>query len=575
MRFKHAASITARSILRSVPAAFGLLLLNVSGATAAVEKVSSEVIASDQAASLAISDAPMGLASFSEVQPSIATDLPSNQLGANRVPDDELLRQANEEKGVEIAQVTSVSQLSDVQPTDWAFQALQSLVERYGCIAGFPDGTYRGNRATTRFEFAAGLNACLDRVLEIVGSIDEDDLEAIKRLQEEFAAELATLRGRVDSLEARTAELEANQFSTTTKLGGEVIFAVSDAFGTGDIDENQTVFQDRVRIDFITSFTGEDVLFTRLEAGNATPFGDSSILDQGTTTFNFLDTGNDFVVNALAYTFSAGPAFFYIAAAAPFWQDFVPVLSPALDDITGGSAALTAFGESSPLYKIGLATDAGLGFNFTPNFGPSILEKFTLSGGYFADTSSDPAPGSGLFNGAYAALGQLTFQPADRFGIAFTYSNSYFNDLGEGGEIFDFGVGTITTDDPVGNDEVIVNAYGIEAFFEVSDRFVINAFGIFADAAEAGGPGDAEIWSYALGLAFPDLLSEGSLGGIVAGVEPYVGGVDDVAFRIEGFYKYQLNDFISVTPGVIFVAAPSGDFDEDAFIGVIRTTFKF
>ncbi|OUL17398.1 hypothetical protein BV378_38485, partial [Nostoc sp. RF31YmG] len=60
-----------------------------------------------------------------------------------------------------MSQVTSVSQFSDVQPTDWAFQALQSLVERYGCIAGYPNGTYRGNRALTRYEFAAGLNACL------------------------------------------------------------------------------------------------------------------------------------------------------------------------------------------------------------------------------------------------------------------------------------------------------------------------------------------------------------------------------------------------------------------------------
>ena len=60
-----------------------------------------------------------------------------------------------------LEQVTSVSQFSDVQPTDWAFQALQSLVERYGCIAGYPNGTYRGNRALTRYEFAAGLNACL------------------------------------------------------------------------------------------------------------------------------------------------------------------------------------------------------------------------------------------------------------------------------------------------------------------------------------------------------------------------------------------------------------------------------
>lgn len=60
--------------------------------------------------------------------------------------------------------VTSVSQLSDVKPTDWAFQALQSLVERYGCIAGYPDKTFRGNRAITRYEFAAGLNACMDRI---------------------------------------------------------------------------------------------------------------------------------------------------------------------------------------------------------------------------------------------------------------------------------------------------------------------------------------------------------------------------------------------------------------------------
>jgi hypothetical protein len=140
--------------------------------------------------------------------------------------------QYNQAPTAPVAQVTSVSQLSDVQPTDWAFQALQSLVERYGCIAGYPDGTYRGNRALTRYEFAAGLNACLDRVNELIAAgtsdlVRKEDLATLQRLQEEFAAELATLRGRVDSLEARTAELEANQFSTTTKLAGEVILAAN------------------------------------------------------------------------------------------------------------------------------------------------------------------------------------------------------------------------------------------------------------------------------------------------------------------------------------------------------------
>ncbi len=124
-------------------------------------------------------------------------------------------------------QVTSVTQLTDVQPTDWAFEALRSLIERYGVIAGYPDGTFRGNRAMTRYEFAAALNAALERINELIAvgtaeQVSRDDLATLQRLQEEFAAELATLRGRVDGLEARTAELEANQFSTTTKLSGQV-----------------------------------------------------------------------------------------------------------------------------------------------------------------------------------------------------------------------------------------------------------------------------------------------------------------------------------------------------------------
>ncbi|MDY7024506.1 MAG: iron uptake porin, partial [Cyanobacteriota bacterium] len=133
--------------------------------------------------------------------------------------------------GNPMGQVNSVSQFRDVQPTDWAFQSLQSLVERYGCIAGYPNGTYRGNRALTRYEFAAGLNACLERVNELIATaanniVTRDDLATLQKLQEEFAAELATLRGRVDALESRTAAIEANQFSTTTKLSGITIVGI-------------------------------------------------------------------------------------------------------------------------------------------------------------------------------------------------------------------------------------------------------------------------------------------------------------------------------------------------------------
>ena len=179
-----------------------------------------------------------------------------------------------------LGQVTSVSQFSDVQPSDWAFKALQSLVERYRCVAGSPNGTFRGNRTLTRFEFAAALNACLDSINEILATataemVTKQDLGTLQRLQEEYSSELATIRGQVDALEARTGELEANQFSTTTKLSGEAIFSVSQVFGkpvgsTTDINSTTTL-SDRVRLSLNSSFTGKDQLQTRLQGVNIIP----------------------------------------------------------------------------------------------------------------------------------------------------------------------------------------------------------------------------------------------------------------------------------------------------------------
>jgi hypothetical protein len=217
-------------------------------------------------------------------------------------------------------QVTSVSQLSDVQPTDWAFQALQSLVERYGCIAGYPNGTFRGNRAATRYELAAALNACLDQISDKFAT--KEDLATVKALQEEFKAELATLKGRVDSLEAQTATLEAQQFSTTTKLKGEAIFIAGQVFdgGTNLVNGNDTrfTFSDRVRLNFDTSFTGKDQLRVRLQArniqqldgGNANPAAGPLRPNVSGTSMTRLsvdgDDGNTFTLDDLFYKFPIG-----------------------------------------------------------------------------------------------------------------------------------------------------------------------------------------------------------------------------------------------------------------------------
>jgi hypothetical protein len=178
--------------------------------------------------------------SLAAAEPTVVTwkIIPAPTAIAQAVPD-ATLQEETSSTDASMEQLTSVTQLADVQPTDWAFQALQLLVERYGCIVGYPDRTYRGNRTLTRYEFAAGLNACLDQVNKLIATatadlVKREDLETLQRLQAEFSVELSSLRGRVDALEATTAELEANRFSTTTKLTGQVVWAVSGGGFSGD-----------------------------------------------------------------------------------------------------------------------------------------------------------------------------------------------------------------------------------------------------------------------------------------------------------------------------------------------------
>ncbi len=131
------------------------------------------------------------------------------------------------------ASPVSINQLSDVQPSDWAYQALQSLTQRYGCVAGYPNGAFLGGRSLTRQEFAAGLNACLEKVSE--ATANKADVEVLNLLANEFQAELSVRRQVVkEQLEDRTQMLENLQFSTTTKLKGEVMINVGGITGGQD-----------------------------------------------------------------------------------------------------------------------------------------------------------------------------------------------------------------------------------------------------------------------------------------------------------------------------------------------------
>jgi hypothetical protein len=494
-----------------------------------------------------------------------------------------------------MALVTSVSQLSDIQPTDWAFQALQSLVERYGVIAGYPDGTFRGNRAITRYEFAAGLNAALNRINELVAadnanSIRKEDLAILQRLQDEYAYELSTLRGRVDTLETRTAELEANQFSTTTKLNAEVITAVTDTFGDrvgGNEDDSNAIFAYRTRLNFETSFTGKDLLRTRLEMGN---FGETrDVTGTDMTRLNFeINTDSSVQVPHVLYRFPVSPAVtFTVGPTGLGYTDITDTLTPpTVADDSQGIPSL--FGEYSPLYRRG---GGGAAVNW------DIQENLILTLGYLAGRPYDTTNGNGLFNGLYNALAQLAYY-GDWGAIGVAYSRGYapadqVNLTGSSGSVLaiqPFGDNIATSSD----------LYAIQGYYRVSEHFNIHGWAGYINAnAEGSGlsqisdsrggtvvsnvsdGSSADIWYGAIGLTFPDVGGKGNLPGILVGLPPRVTSSDvrkdpDTSYHVEAFYRFQVNDYISITPGLWVVFNPENDSNNDTqYVGVLRTSFDF
>ncbi|MBF2063808.1 MAG: iron uptake porin [Calothrix sp. C42_A2020_038] len=540
-----------------------------------------------------------------------------------------------------IGQVTSVSQFSDVQPTDWAFQALQSLVERYGCIAGYPNGTYRGSRALTRYEFAAGLNACLDRVNELIATatadlVKQEDFATLQRLQEEFRDELETLRGRVDQIEARTDDLEKKQFSTTAKLTGEVIFNLADSFGDESaissstlindpnagttralvnpkLDSN-TTFSDRVRLRVNTSFTGKDQLQFRIQARNTlanngsftSPVGTSASTGTAMTRLSFDGgTNNSMDIDKIWYAFNlTDKVRVRIDANNGEFNDNVNNFNPAL--ASDGQGSISRYGRFSPIYRLG-AGGAGATIVMTPS------DRITASVGYIAgggsNATNDPSVGRGLFDGSYAALGQLGFKLNDSISLGATYARTYQNSA-SGGVDLTGSTGSNLARNPFGSSGVSnvptsANHYGLQASIKASSNMTLGGWVGFAnaEAQTTAGSGanivrkgdNADLFYWAANFAIRDFGGEGNLLGLTFGQPPKVTGSDykrtigtgstarvveqkdaDTSYHLEAIYRMQINDRISITPGLLVIFNPEhNDRNDTIYVGTIRTTFTF
>ncbi|WP_017299407.1 iron uptake porin [Nodosilinea nodulosa] len=446
-----------------------------------------------------------------------------------------------DQDSVQLAQITSVSELTDVLPSDWAFQALQSLVENYGCIQGYPDRTFRGQRSLTRFEFAAGLNSCLDVIATLIAQsgINPDDLATIRRLQEEFQAELATLRGRVDALEADTATLRAQQFSTTTKLRGQVDFHLITPIDTIP-GETSTSVASRARLNFDSSFTGRDRLRIRLQSRDGNAINPSGLrgLANGGSSDNFNISVDDFY-----YSFPVGNRIKVTASARGLQGDdwvtstIVPFDGPSVAD-AGGPAFYESGGSSS--------NGAGVGVSI------AFTDNLVFDAGYTAGNPGATNPSVGVFAAtSQSYIGQLSYLSDGFLDAAFAYMHNDQSAIFQGGNpgATDTFAGLVNLD--FGN--FFIAGHGAYQTFNGGNDF-----------------------SWTAGVGFNDLFLEGAQLGVYGGQLPQRTGRTENPVLVEGYYQIPFNKFLTITPAVIYGdTGLAGVTDQTGFWGALRATFRF
>ena len=468
-------------------------------------------------------------------------------------------------RGTAISQnVTSVSQLSDVRATDWAFTALQSLVERYGVIAGYPDRTFRGKQALSRYEFAAGLNSALDKINEIISSgladkVSKEDLATLQKLQQEFASELATLRGRVDALDAKTAKLEAQQFSTTTKLRGEAIFGLagaSDGVGAAtNTDKTNVVFQYRT-----TATTG-------LGVRNASRL-----------SYESGSVANTFEINRLFYRFPVGDSFTAYIAPIGQTEDVINPLNPLESD---GQGTISRFGRYSPLNRIATGTGAGTSGLAVAGFDWKLSDKVNFQAAYSVTNAASATGTGGVTGGDTKIAAQFVIKPAENLTLGVGYANAYtvFNTLGAG---LNVSSGFTTTGGFIG---IKSNTVVGNLIWDITNKFTFTTWGsfIFADAFSPTSVFPATFTSWNATLSGKDLFSEGDLAALSFGQPLFTSSVSGTAtasantpYQLEALYRFRVSKNISITPGVFFVFNQGSDsVNGTATVGVVRTTFSF
>jgi hypothetical protein len=427
----------------------------------------------------------------------------------------------------------------------------------------------------------------------------------------EFEKELAILKGRVDGLEARVGELEATQFSTTTKLKGVATFVIgansfggnarqglADAFlnspaSTRDGDlangipakgwasggdgtrraraaaaqSGATTFNYDLKLFLDTSFTGKDLLRTVLRAGN---FGKSAFggdgyvgLDALEVAFQEPDGGKDVLgVNRLFYQFPLGSSFTATVGGVVRQDDMLAVWPSAYPADT--VLDFFTYAGSPATYNLGLGAGGGIWWE---------SNDFSISANYVSNNgfNSNPNEGGIATNGAGSnGTVQIAYAP-ENWGLAaaYNYASKNADSVGQlngtplsaaftdNGNSSSFGLSAWWTPEESGWVPSISAGYGYNSITDGDDTRVFRS---------------ATTQSWYVGLQWADAFLKGNTLGMAVGQPSFVTDVEyrndfgdnnsfvaDGNYAWEWWYQFQVTDNISVTPAIYYLSRPYGD----------------
>ena len=546
-------------------------------------------------------------------------------------------------------QINQATEATEVKPGDWAYQTLQALGNKYGC-----GNTPNGTQTLSREEFATSLNGCVQSMEQLVArrkprraikkrrpvtpsvvtpppaapealppppepapvappapvepQVSQQDLDQLKGLIQSFNTELQAVDGRIQVLDAKVTKIKDQSFSTTTKLVGEAIFAVSGLAGGPENATRTTIFSDRVRLNFRSSFTGKDLLLVRLQSRNSNSFGaalpGTNFAPARTNMARLGFEGNDdnnTTLHRLQYQLPlAATTKVFVEAVGSEFNDNYYTFNP--EHQAAGTGSITRFGRFNPIYRLS-NEGAGIGVDhkFSPGVGLALsyaVPRVSIPGqtGTAPETVNSPSASNGLFNGSNVLFSQLTLKPSDDVSLGLIYARAY-NSTGTG---VSGNNGSSIANNPFNGSPTSANHYSLAGSVNLSPNLILSAWGGLTQATrEVTGGGSADIWNYAGTLAVKDFGSKGSTLGFVVGMQPKITGnsfsnpatatgtapgtvagtrrVDrDTSLHIEAFYKYKVSDNLSITPGLLMLTNPEhNSANPTEYLGTIRTTFSF